>query len=63
MNEQTTEDRWDMRRVAEYLGLTAKYVREAVATKPSFPKPVIQTSRRNRFWRPEDVKAWAASPH
>lgn len=61
MSEQI--ERWNVERIATYLGLTPKHTREAVTTKPSFPKPVVNMSRRTRFWSADDVRQWASRPH
>jgi hypothetical protein len=45
---------------AEYLGVKPKHTREAIVTKPDFPRPVINASRRTRFWSATDVRQWAA---
>ncbi|MEO5687124.1 MAG: hypothetical protein ABIR54_07155 [Burkholderiaceae bacterium] len=56
-------DRWNIEAIASYLGLTPKHTREAVTTKPSFPKPVVNVTQRTRFWSADEVRRWAASPH
>lgn len=58
-----TIERWPVQKVAEFLGVSPKHTREAITTKPDFPAPVINVSRRMRFWNAEDVKRWAAAKH
>ncbi len=61
MSEET--ERWSVQKVAEFLGISPKHTREAITKKPDFPAPVINISRRTRFWNSEDVKRWAAQKH
>ena len=51
-------DRWDIKSIAEFL-IQPKHARDKVTKKPDFPKPVVNASRRIRFWAAEDVKRWA----
>ena len=57
MNEHV--ERWPVQKVAEFLGVSAKHTREAIMKKHGFPAPIINISRRMRFWSAEDVKRWA----
>lgn len=59
MKDQAPE-RWGVAKIAEYLGVQPKHTREAIVTRPGFPKPIIDISRRTRFWSAEAVKAWAS---
>lgn len=61
MNEHA--ERWPVQKVAEFLGVTPKHTREAITKKPDFPAPIINTSRRIRFWSADEVKRWAAEKH
>lgn len=56
-------ERWPVWKVAEFLGITPKHTREAITKKPDFPAPIINTSRRIRFWNADEVKRWAAEKH
>lgn len=52
-------ERWDIKSIAEYLGVRPKHTRDKVTKRPDFPKPVVNASRRTRFWLAEEVKRWA----
>lgn len=52
-------DRWDIKSIAEFLGVQPKHARDKITKKADFPKPVVDASRRIRFWAAEDVKRWA----
>lgn len=53
-------DRWAVADIARYLQLTPKHTRESIITRPGFPAPCINVSRRTRFWSAEAVRKWAA---
>lgn len=56
-------ERWPVQKVAEFLGVSPKHARDAITKKPDFPAPVVNVSRRTRFWDADDVKRWAAKAH
>lgn len=56
-------ERWNVERIAAYLELSPKHTREAITKKPTFPKPVVNMSRRTRFWLADDVRQWASEAH
>ena len=51
--------RLDTQGIANYLGLSREHVTARLTKRPDFPKPFINVSRRIRYWRMADVKAWA----
>jgi len=53
------DDKLDTQQIAEFLRLTRRYVTAEVVKSPGFPAPVINRSRRLKFWRREDVEKWA----
>jgi hypothetical protein len=52
-------DKLDTQQIADMLRLTRHYVTSELTKSPGFPKPVINRSRRLRFWKREDVEKWA----
>jgi predicted DNA-binding transcriptional regulator AlpA len=52
----TTMDTAD---IAAFLRRNRKHVTDRITKAPDFPKPVIDRGKRLRFWRKEDVEAWA----
>lgn len=56
------KDRWDIKSIAEFLGIQPKHARDKVTKQPDFPKPILDLSRRIRFWSAEEVKVWARGP-
>lgn len=50
--------RVDTAGIAELLGCTRQHVTSRVTKRMDFPKPYINVSRRIRYWRTSDVKAW-----
>lgn len=50
--------RLDTAGIAELLGCTRQHVTSRVTKRLDFPKPFINVSRRIRYWRTSDVKAW-----
>ncbi|MDH0777158.1 helix-turn-helix domain-containing protein [Delftia tsuruhatensis] len=59
----STAPRMDTQGIAEYLGLSREHVTARLTKRPDFPKPFINASRRIRYWRVADVKAWAEGRH
>jgi predicted DNA-binding transcriptional regulator AlpA len=55
----STAPRMDTQGIADYLGLSREHVTARLTKRPDFPKPFINASRRIRYWRVSDVKAWA----
>ena len=41
------------------LGCTRQHVTSRLTKRVDFPKPFINVSRRIRYWRASDIKAWA----
>lgn len=50
--------RLDTAGIAALLGCTRQHVTSRVTKRVDFPKPYINVSRRIRYWRTSDVKAW-----
>lgn len=57
--EQTMPERIDTKQIADYLQRSREYVTDRLTKRPDFPRPVIDRSRRLRFWLRADVEAWA----
>jgi predicted DNA-binding transcriptional regulator AlpA len=51
--------RLDTQGIADYLGLSREHVTARLTKRADFPKPFINASRRIRYWRTAEVKAWA----
>lgn len=54
----STAPRLDTAGIAAMLGVTRVHVTDRITKRPDFPKPFINVSRRLRYWRTSDVKAW-----
>jgi hypothetical protein len=54
------DDKLDTQQIAEFLRVTRQHVTNTLTKSPGFPAPVINRSRRLKFWRKEDVERWAA---
>lgn len=52
----------DISRIAEILGLSRKHVTDRLSKHPSFPRPVVNVSRKTRRWSESDIMEWAAKP-
>lgn len=50
--------RWRIVDIAAYFGVKPKTVRENYVKLPGFPKPVINISRKTRWWLSDDVVRW-----
>jgi len=50
--------RLDTAGIAALLGCTRQHVTSRVTKRVDFPKPYINVSRRIRYWRTSDVRAW-----
>jgi len=50
--------RVDTAGIAELLGCSRQHVTSRVTKRVDFPKPYINVSRRIRYWRTSDVRAW-----
>jgi predicted DNA-binding transcriptional regulator AlpA len=46
--------------IAAIFGVSRRTVTDRWSKAPDFPKPVRAISRKNRFWRLEDVMKWRA---
>lgn len=57
--EQTMPERIDTKQIADYLQRSREYVTDRLTKRPDFPRPVIDRSRRLRFWLRADVEEWA----
>ena len=55
-------ERWSVAKIAEYLGVKPKHASSHVVTRPGFPEPAVNVSRRIRLWDAAAVRAWAAGP-
>lgn len=44
--------------IAAMSGLSREHVTDRITKRADFPRPVINISRRTRFWRRADVLAW-----
>lgn len=51
--------RLDTAGIAALLGCTRQHVTSRLTKRVDFPKPFINVSRRIRYWRASDIKAWA----
>ena len=54
----STVPRLDTAGIAAMLGVTRVHVTDRITKRPDFPKPFINVSRRLRYWRASEVKAW-----
>ena len=50
--------RLDTAGIAALLGCTRQHVTSRVTKRVDFPRPYINVSRRIRYWRTSDVRAW-----
>lgn len=50
--------RLDTAGIAALLGCTRQHVTSRLTKRVDFPKPFINVSRRIRYWRTSDVRAW-----
>lgn len=50
--------RLDTAGIAALLGCTRQHVTSRVTKRVDFPRPYINVSRRIRYWRTIDVRAW-----
>ena len=48
--------------IADLLRVSRQHVTDRLTKQPDFPKPIINISRRTRFWRRQDIERWAMGP-
>lgn len=53
-----TTARVDTEGIAQILGCTRQHVTSRLTKRPDFPKPIINVSRKTRFWALADVQRW-----
>lgn len=46
--------------IARMLNVSREHVTDRLIKLPTFPSPVVNVTRRIRYWRRADVEAWAA---
>lgn len=54
----TTTARLDTAGIAQLLGCTREHVTNRVTKRPDFPPPIINVSRKTRYWSLADVQRW-----
>lgn len=48
----------DTKEIAVMLGVTRGYATDTIVKKPNFPQPIINVSRRIRYWDRGQVLQW-----
>lgn len=65
MEQQLTEDLWDVVQAAKYFRCCPRQFRERIAVLPGFPPairiPTPTGGKGQPRWAPEKVRAWALS--
>jgi len=54
----TTTARVDTAGIAQLLGCTREHVTNRLTKRPDFPAPIVNVSRKMRFWALADVQRW-----
>jgi len=52
--------RWGTDDIANFLEVSREHVTNRITKRADFPKPIINVSRRTRYWSVTDVRNWAA---
>jgi predicted DNA-binding transcriptional regulator AlpA len=52
--------RWGTEEIAHFLTMSREHVTNRIIKRADFPKPIINVSRRTRYWSAADVRSWAA---
>jgi len=50
--------RIDTAGIAQMLGYSRRHVTDVITKRPDFPRPVIATSQKNRWWDETQVMRW-----
>lgn len=59
MQDLESLPRWKLEHIAAFLEYSLRHVRDNLAHRQDFPRPIIRVGNR-RFWKPADVIEWAS---
>lgn len=56
----TDDEKWNTEQIARFTGLSRKTVTNRLTKRKGFPRPVVDTSQKNRWWLAREVREHAA---
>lgn len=56
----TDDEKWNTEQIALFTGLSRKTVTNRLTKRQGFPKPVVATSQKNRWWLAREVREHVA---